>query len=151
MIYFFQLVSMKIYIDLFDITPLLILCFEQKGGEECFFYLDPFVDNWQKGGEVFEFLYACFICMFCFYLLVCRLIGIKRIFFSLMFFGIKSMFHVWYHLHVCVFGISFYAWCISCLVSFTCLCIWYLVLCMSMHTCLWAYIAYLLCFFLCMS
>ena len=43
-------------IVLFDVTPLLILCFEQKGGEEFVgfvFYFNPFVDDWQKGGEVF--------------------------------------------------------------------------------------------------
>ena len=53
LIYFFQLVSMKIYIgvlkfDLLDVTPLLILCFEQIGGEEFVgfvFYFNPFVDD----------------------------------------------------------------------------------------------------------
>ena len=48
-------------IDLFDVTPLLILCFEQKGEEEFIdlFLLWPLVDDWQKGGEVFV-IYACF-------------------------------------------------------------------------------------------
>jgi len=48
---------------LFDCTPLLILCFEQKGGEEYVFLclsLSLF-DVWQKGGEVYGFVFAlCF-------------------------------------------------------------------------------------------
>ena len=45
----------------FIVTPYWSFCFGQKkGGENCFtIYLDPFVDDWQKGGELFEF-----ICMF---------------------------------------------------------------------------------------
>ena len=46
------------------IYPPWFLCFWQKGGENLFdvFYFEPFVDEWQKGGEVFE-LYACFHCL----------------------------------------------------------------------------------------
>ena len=41
-------------------TPSWSLCLWQKGGEKKFlFYFDPFVDDWQKGGEVFK-IYACF-------------------------------------------------------------------------------------------
>ena len=37
-------------------TPSLVLCFGQKGGEKFIwfcFYFNPFVDDWQKGGERF--------------------------------------------------------------------------------------------------
>ena len=61
LIYFFQLVSMKIYIDLFDITPLLILCFEQKGGEECFVFTWIPLLMIDKKGEKYLSLYACFV------------------------------------------------------------------------------------------
>ena len=47
-------------IDLFDVTPLLILCFEQKGGEECFvFTLTPLLMIDKKGEKYFS-IYACF-------------------------------------------------------------------------------------------
>ena len=56
------------YNVLFWFHPLLIFfCLWQKGGEHYFIvFFDPFVDDWQKGGEVFVSLYACceFICMF---------------------------------------------------------------------------------------
>ena len=46
--------------------PLLILCFEQKEEKNIFFIcfvFNPFVDDWQKGGEEFEFI-CMFVCMF---------------------------------------------------------------------------------------
>jgi len=73
LIYLFQLVSMKIYIDLFDVTPLLILCFEQKGGKEFVgfvFTLTPLLMIDKKGEKDLS-LYACFYDYACFY------IGIK--------------------------------------------------------------------------
>ena len=42
--------------------PLLISLFMTKRGRKIYlfcFYFNPFVDDWQKGGEVFE-IYACF-------------------------------------------------------------------------------------------
>ena len=46
------------------ISPLIDFCFGQKGREHYFIiYFNPFVDDWQKGGEVFEYIcmfqYAC--------------------------------------------------------------------------------------------
>ena len=55
---------------MFYVTPLLILCFEQKGGEEYVFiwvYFYPFVDDWQKGGEEFEFVVYMHVCVCMFY------------------------------------------------------------------------------------
>ena len=49
-------------IDLFDITPLFILCFEQKGGEEFVgfvFTLTPLLMIDKKREKYFS-IYACF-------------------------------------------------------------------------------------------
>ena len=59
--YFF---SIGIIMFWFDFTPYLYFCLRRKGGEHCIIiFFDLFVDDWQKGREVFEF-----ICMFIVYL-----------------------------------------------------------------------------------
>ena len=78
------------------VYPLLILCFEQKGGENVLFLFGPLC--WwltKRGRKICVYMHVLYAC-FCF--LVCRLIGIKSIVFSLMFIGIKSfnMFHCFY-------------------------------------------------------
>ena len=50
---------------LISVYPFIDSSFRTKRGEKfiCFcFYFNPFVDDWQKGGEVFE-IYACFPCL----------------------------------------------------------------------------------------
>ena len=106
---YFQLVS-KCYFDIFSIGTLIdchplftsFLFLDKKGENIAFIVFNPFIDSlfrtkrgrriycfiftWtpllmiDKKGEKYLSLYACFICMFCFYLLVCRLIGIKSMF-----------------------------------------------------------------------
>ena len=56
--------SIGIIMFWFDFTPCWFFLFQTKRGEQCFIvYFNPFVDDWQKGEEVFEF-----ICMFIVYL-----------------------------------------------------------------------------------
>ena len=62
--FFFQLVSRKFC---FDFTLHCIFCLRQNGENIVFF--DPFVDDWQKGGERFWVLYA-YLC-FCIYWVLC--------------------------------------------------------------------------------
>ena len=46
---------MNVYrIYLLLISPLIDLFVYDKKGENIYFYFNPFVDDWQKGGEVFE-------------------------------------------------------------------------------------------------
>jgi len=44
-------------------SPLCWFLFVTKRGRTLFcVYFNPFVDDWQKGGEVFWYIYACFPC-----------------------------------------------------------------------------------------
>ena len=48
------------FIDLFNVTPLLIFAFDKKGGEHCFvFTLTPLLMIDKKGEKYFS-IYACF-------------------------------------------------------------------------------------------
>ena len=115
LIYFFLSISIKKV--LFWFHPLLIFfLFKTKGGEHCFIvFFDPFVEDWQKKGEVFEF-----ICMFivCFILIsrtfVKFLLLISKSFIDYLPIGIKNFYWLnffidWYQELLCCFcWLSFY-------------------------------------------
>ena len=93
----------------FEFTPFIdSLFWTQRGRRICYFcfYFKPFVDDWQKGGEVFWY-----ICMF-----------LEK--------GFMFM-----HICFCFANRRKRIWCVLCL---NCM-----FISLHLHTCLWAFIAYL--------
>ena len=126
------LIYFLIGIMLVLISPLEVFFVSDKKGKNLFywFFFDPFVDDWQKGGEVFEF-----ICMF-YVMHVFILVSRDSLFYVLLilvsrawilvsrnigcfFIGIKSITWLWYQIFLfrtclCI--------AIHCIFLFICLC-----------------------------
>ena len=80
---------------MFDVTPLLILCFEQKGGEHFIFTFTPLLMIDEKGEKNLSLQFICMFLYACFYVFI---FGLKFNWYqkhylkNMFIFGIKSFF-----------------------------------------------------------